>query len=55
MFGGLAGHETITTDAFALVACHELGHHIGGAQRKQAGGAELTGHRTKDSLTTGAR
>lgn len=30
MFGGLARHETITADAFALVACHELGHHVGG-------------------------
>lgn len=31
MFGGLARHETITADGFALVMCHELGHHIGGA------------------------
>lgn len=30
MFGGLARHHTITPDAFALVACHELGHHLGG-------------------------
>ncbi len=30
MFGGLARHETITQDGFAIVACHELGHHIGG-------------------------
>ncbi len=34
MFGGLARHETITEDGFALVVCHELGHHIGGAPRK---------------------
>jgi hypothetical protein len=34
MFGGLARHETITQDAMALVVCHELGHHIGGAPRK---------------------
>jgi hypothetical protein len=33
MFGGLARHSTITSDGFALVACHELGHHIGGAPR----------------------
>ena len=41
MFGGLARHETITADAFALVACHELGHHIGGAPKKTSwwGGA----------------
>jgi hypothetical protein len=34
MFGGLARHETITEDGFALVVCHEIGHHIGGAPRK---------------------
>lgn len=34
MFGGLARHETITEDGMALVACHEIGHHIGGAPRK---------------------
>lgn len=30
MFGGLARHPTITENAFYLVACHELGHHLGG-------------------------
>lgn len=34
MFGGLARHKTITSDGFALVLCHEIGHHIGGAPRK---------------------
>jgi hypothetical protein len=34
MFGGLARHDTITADGFALVVCHEIGHHIGGAPRK---------------------
>lgn len=34
MFGGLARHETITEDGFALVICHEIGHHIGGAPKK---------------------
>jgi predicted Zn-dependent protease with MMP-like domain len=34
MFGGLARHEAITVDGMALVVCHELGHHIGGAPRK---------------------
>jgi hypothetical protein len=34
MYGGLARHETITMDGFALVVCHELGHHIGGAPKK---------------------
>lgn len=34
MFGGLARHETITEDGFALVVCHEIGHHVGGAPKK---------------------
>ncbi len=33
MFGGLARHEAVTDDAFALVICHEIGHHIGGAPK----------------------
>lgn len=33
MYGGLARHETITEDGFALVLCHELGHHLGGAPK----------------------
>jgi hypothetical protein len=31
MFGGLARHPAITYDGFAAVACHETGHHLGGA------------------------
>lgn len=31
MFGGLARHEAVIPDAFGLVLCHEIGHHIGGA------------------------
>jgi hypothetical protein len=38
MFGGLARHNTITADGFALVVCHELGHHIGGAPKKGGAG-----------------
>lgn len=30
MFGGLARHDAVTPDALALIACHELGHHLGG-------------------------
>jgi len=30
MYGGLARHSVTTPDGFALVLCHELGHHIGG-------------------------
>lgn len=33
MYGGLARHEAITSDGFALVLCHEIGHHIGGAPK----------------------
>ncbi|MBK25729.1 MAG: hypothetical protein CME70_17150 [Halobacteriovorax sp.] len=33
MFGGLARHHVMTADGFALVACHEVGHHIGGAPK----------------------
>jgi hypothetical protein len=40
MFGGLARHSTITADGFALVVCHEIGHHIGGAPKK---GGSTTG------------
>jgi hypothetical protein len=30
MFGGLARRAEVTRDGFALVVCHELGHHLGG-------------------------
>jgi len=33
MYGGLARHTLVTDDAFALVVCHELGHHLGGAPK----------------------
>lgn len=35
MFGGMARHEKMTEDGFTLVACHEIGHHIGGAPKKE--------------------
>lgn len=34
MYGGFARHPMMTKDAFALTACHEIGHHIGGWPRK---------------------
>lgn len=37
LFGGLARHPEITPDAFTLVICHELGHHLGGAPKKKRG------------------
>ncbi len=33
MFGGLARHPAVSVDALTLVACHEVGHHIGGAPK----------------------
>lgn len=33
MYGGLARHQVMTKDGFMLVACHEIGHHIGGAPK----------------------
>ncbi len=33
MYGGLARHPAITMDGMALVACHEMGHHLGGAPK----------------------
>jgi len=33
MYGGLARHQAVTDDGFALVVCHELGHHLGGAPK----------------------
>lgn len=33
MYGGLARHAAITSDGFALVLCHEIGHHLGGAPK----------------------
>lgn len=33
MYGGLARHPAVTEEGFMLVACHELGHHLGGAPK----------------------
>lgn len=33
MYGGLARHKDITEEGFVLVACHETGHHLGGAPK----------------------
>lgn len=33
MYGGLARHQATTVEGFALVVCHELGHHLGGAPK----------------------
>ncbi|KHD87977.1 MAG: hypothetical protein OM95_11755 [Bdellovibrio sp. ArHS] len=33
MYGGLARHQATNVEGFALVACHEFGHHNGGAPK----------------------
>lgn len=35
--GGMARQESLTDDAFLLIICHELGHHMGGAPIKTEG------------------
>lgn len=37
MYGGLARRKEITKDGFAMVVCHELGHHLGGYPFKYEG------------------
>lgn len=34
LYGGYARHSMVTEDGYALVICHELGHHLGGLPRK---------------------
>jgi hypothetical protein len=41
MYGGLARHPSITKDGFMLVACHEMGHHLGGAPKKGGWGGAM--------------
>ena len=35
VYGGLARHHAMTVDGLASVICHEIGHHLGGAPKKQ--------------------
>jgi hypothetical protein len=30
LLGGMARHKHMTSDGFALIVCHEIGHHLGG-------------------------
>lgn len=43
MNGGLARHPMMTKDAFLLLICHEVGHHIGGAPKILRGNSGLRG------------
>ncbi len=54
MYGGLARHAAINVEGFALVACHEIGHHIGGAPKKESwwGSAWATNEGGSDYFAT---
>lgn len=43
MYGGLARYKGVNFDGFALVACHELGHHLGGFPHYQGDWASNEG------------
>lgn len=43
LYGGYARHPLITEDAYTLVFCHELGHHLGGTPRKILSSTKLPG------------
>lgn len=43
MNGGLARHPLMTKDAFLLLICHEIGHHLGGAPKSFRGNSGLRG------------
>jgi hypothetical protein len=44
MYGGIARHPDVTYEGEALIACHEMGHHLGGAPKISSifGGAWAT-------------
>src|SRR5690606_8921942 len=54
LYGGLARHPAITEDGLALAACHELGHHIGGAPKKSTyfGSSWITNEGQADYFAT---
>ncbi|MGZ3772147.1 MAG: hypothetical protein ACXVCY_08305 [Pseudobdellovibrionaceae bacterium] len=54
MYGGLARHPATTVEGMALVACHEFGHHHGGAPKLGAsmGGAWATNEGGADYYAT---
>ena len=52
MYGGLARHPAVTEEGFALVICHEMGHHQGGAPKYTFGGAWATNEGGADYYST---
>ena len=43
MFGGFARHPAVTADGFMAVACHEMGHHLGGVPKYGRNWASVEG------------
>lgn len=43
MFGGMARHPKMNYDGFMAVACHEMGHHLGGAPKWSGDWATVEG------------
>lgn len=52
LFGGMARHPEMTADGYALVVCHELGHHLGGAPKKVQGRSWATSEGQADYFAT---
>lgn len=54
MYGGLARRPEVTPDGFALVVCHELGHHFGGYAFYDGGNAWAANEGQSDYFATQA-
>jgi len=54
MYGGIARHPDTTVEGEALIACHEMGHHLGGAPKENSifGGAWATDEGGADYFAT---
>jgi hypothetical protein len=54
MYGGIARHPDITYEGEALIACHEMGHHLGGAPKIKSlfGGSWATNEGGADYFAT---
>jgi hypothetical protein len=53
MYGGIARHPDVTIEGETLIACHETGHHLGGAPKESGmGGAWATDEGGADYFAT---
>lgn len=52
MHGGLARHKLLSHDGFALVICHELGHHLAGAPKNTTGPSWASNEGQSDYFAT---